>query len=145
MTPAAKVTYLSALLIGLGVGLLLGYRDTMDSLKLLGEMRLEIPPLALQDFSREQYTHADTERGREALLNYASVLEGIEKAKGGKSLKLELGLTYTRLALLEEDAGNPEQSDTFMTKARNWYLADGDRDLSETEMKAILKRFDTMQ
>jgi hypothetical protein len=100
--------------------------------------------LALQDFSREQYGHADTERAREALLNYASVLEGIEKANGGKTLKHELGLTYTRLALLEEDAHNPEQSDAFMAKARNWYLADGGRNLSESEMKAILKRFDPL-
>ena len=33
MTPAAKATYLSALLIGLSVGLLLGYRHRLDGLE----------------------------------------------------------------------------------------------------------------
>jgi hypothetical protein len=148
MTPAAKVTYLSALLIGLLVGLPLGYRQTMNNLKLYGEMRFEMPPLALEDFSRDQYAHADSEHGRAALLTYASVLETMETAKAEKSLMFELSNTYMRLALLEDTGNNPEQSHAFMTKARYWHSAAGGRDYSESEeseIKAALKRFDALR
>jgi hypothetical protein len=144
MTPAAKVTYLSALLIGLSLGLLLGYRQTMNNLKLYGETRFEMPPLALQDFSREQYAHADYEHARAALLTYAGLLEEMEKAKTEKSVIVEMRDTYTRLALLEDAVNNPEQSHAYMTKARYWNSAGGGRNYSESEeseMKAAFKRF----
>ncbi len=145
MTRAAKVTYLAALLIGLSLGLLLGYRQTSNLLKLRIEGRLVTAPFTLEDFSREQYAHADPEHAKAALLTYANVLEAIEKAKADKGQKLELSLTYTRLALVEDVASNSEQSLAFMTKARNWYLAYGGRDLSESEMKAAFKRFDAQR
>jgi hypothetical protein len=142
MTPAAKLTYLSALLIGLLVGLVLGYRDRLNILESYGEARLITAPATLRDFSQLQYMRADSEHAKVALLTYASVLETLEKATAEKEPKLELSLTYTRLALLEDNASNTEQSHAFMTKARNWYLAYGGRDRSESEMKAALMRFD---
>lgn len=145
MTPAAKVTYFCALFIGLLVGLLFGYRDEMNTLKLLGETRLEVPPMALQDFSREEYARADSEHGRAALLTYASVLETMEKAKTEKSLRFELRDTYVRLGILEDAGNNPEQSHGYMTKARYWNSAAGGRDYSESEMKDALTRIDALR
>jgi len=113
MTPAAKVTYLSALLIGLSIGLLLGYGERMNLLKLMGETRLEIPPFALREFSQLQYMQADPEHAKAALLTYASVLEAMEKAKAEKSLLFELRSTYLRLALLEDIENNPEQANEY--------------------------------
>jgi hypothetical protein len=144
MTPAARAIYLSALLIGLSVGLLLGYRDRMSILTLLGETRLEVPPLALGDFSKLQYMQADPEHAKAALLTYASVLEAMEKAKAEKSLMFELRSTYMRLALLEDTENNPEQSNAYMTKVRYWNSAAGVRDYSESEMKAAQKRLDAL-
>lgn len=144
MTPAAKIIYLAALLIGFSLGLLLGYRNTSTSLEFYGESRLDTAPLTLGDFSREQYEQADSEHGRAALLTYASVLESIEKASYGKRLKFELSLAYTRLAVLEDNAGNSAQSHAYMTKARYWNLANGGRDHSDSEMKAVLPRFDAL-
>jgi hypothetical protein len=101
-------------------------------------------PFTLGDFSREQYERADSEHGRAALLTYANVLESIEKMKDGTGLKFELSLAYTRLAVLEDNAGNSAQSHAYMTKARYWNLANGGRDHSDSEMKAVLPRFDAL-
>jgi len=142
MTPAARVTYLSALLIGLSLGLLLGYRGRMDILKSFGETRLEVPPFALSDFSKVQYMQADSEHAKAALLTYASVLEAMEKAKAEKSLMFELRSTYLRLALIEDTENNSEQSNAYMAKVRYWNSTAGGRDYSDSEMKAAQKRLD---
>jgi hypothetical protein len=142
VTPAAKVTYLGALLIGLSLGLLLGYKQTSDLLKLRSEGRLVTAPFALEDFSREQYVHADPEHAKAALLTYAGVLESMEKARAAKMQKFELSFTFTRLALLEDTGNNPQQSQSYMTKARYWNSAAGGHDYSESEMKAALMRAD---
>jgi hypothetical protein len=142
MTLAARITYIAALFIGLSVELLFGYRSSTDFLKTSGDMRFTTAPWALRDFSQEQYGHADFEHARLALLSYADLLEEIEKAKPDKTHENELSITYTRLALLEDDARNLQQSQEFMTKARSWYVPSGGRNLSDSEMKAALMKFD---
>ena len=146
MTPAAKITYLAGLFIGLSVGLWFGYRNRINLLQSYAEARLITAPSSLGDFSREQYAHADFEHARVALQSYASLLEEMEKAKPDKTHKIELSMTYARLALLEDEGRNSEQSHEFMTKARYWHTANGGRrDLSDSEIKASLVRFDNLQ
>jgi hypothetical protein len=143
MTPAAKITYLAALLVGLSVGLLYGYRQGMEFLQSFGEARLITAPSTLGDFSKEQYVHADFDHARAALLAYADLLEEMEKAKPDRTHDFELSNTYVQLALLEDEERNSEQSRQFMTKARYWHTANGDsRDLSDAEAKAAVTRFD---
>ena len=89
--------------------------------------------------------HAASENAKAALLTYASVLEAMEEARAAKTQKFELSLTYTRLALLEDQGNNPEQSHAYMTKARYWNSALGNRDYSESELKAALMRIDGQQ
>ena len=141
MTPAAKLTYLAALLIGLSVGLLYGYRNGAGLLEGFGEARLITAPSTLSDFSREEYVHAGLEHAETALLTYATLLEQLEKMKPEKGRKYELSVTYVRLALLEDDR-DLRQSREFMTKARYWNTASGGQDISDSEMKAALTRFD---
>jgi len=145
MTRAAKVTYLAALFIGLSVGLLREYRSSMSLLKSYHEIRFTIPPYALEEFTREQYKHADLEHARAALLTYANVLEEMEKAKADKTWKMELSLTYARLASLGDGAADLEQSRAFMAKARYWNLANGGRDMPDSEMKAALLKIDEVK
>jgi hypothetical protein len=145
MTLAAKFTYLSALLIGLSVGLILGFRHRLNGLESYDEARLITAPLELRDFSQLQYMHADSENAKSALLAYAGVLEAMEEARAAKTHKFELSLTYTRLALLEDQGNNPEQFHEYMTKARYWNSALGNRDYSESELKAALMRIDGQQ
>jgi hypothetical protein len=59
-----------------------------------------------------------------------------------RTQQLNLAMAYTRLALIEDEAHNQDQSQADMTKARNWYATFGGRDYSESEVKTILKTFD---
>ena len=136
MTLWAKVTYLVAILIGLSVGVFIGYKTAMDRLGLYGEVRSFTAPLALSYFSQMQYRHADLEHASAALLSYASLLEGMDKMKPEKARKGDLAMTYTRLALLQDTAGNVQQSHSYMVKAGTWYKASGGKDYPESEMKA---------
>lgn len=142
MTPAAKATYIGALLMGLLLGVLFGFGQEGSFLGSdYGERRL-LAPKALIDFSNIQYRHADMEHAKSALEMTVSFLENMEKLKPEKEQKLALATAYTRLALLQDAASNPQRSHAYMVKALYWYKASGGQDYPESEMKARLKAFD---
>jgi len=142
MTPAAKVTYFAALLIGLSIGAIWGFRATSVRIGRNGQFIYAAAPLVLDDFSYVQYRHADTQHGIAALQTYAAFLEEMENQSRNKSQKYELASAYTRLALLEDDAHHPDQSGAYMTKAWSWYTAAGGQAHSEAELKASRKALD---
>jgi hypothetical protein len=142
MTPAAKIAYFGALLIGLSIGAFFGFQNAAVALKDYYKLRQITAPAVLHDFSYLQYKHADPEHAKAALQTLAGFLEEMEKFNPETVQKRDLALVYTRLALLEEAANNPEQSHALMTKARYWYTASSGRDLSESEMKAASKIMD---
>lgn len=142
MTQAAKITYFLALLIGLSIGAFFGFQAVALALKTYYTSRQLTAPKVLSDFSYLQYSHADPEHAKTALQTFASFLEEMEKLNPEKRQEQDLAFTYTRLALLEDAADEPEQSHTLMTKARYWYASSRGRDYSETEMKAMLKTLD---
>lgn len=143
MTPAAKVTYLLALVIGLTGGALFGFWRDSDLLKSYYSLRPETAPMALEDFSFMQYRHADAGHARTALLAYAGLLEQLESARRGKLQELKLANTYIRLALLEDSTNNLQASRDYMAKARSWYITSGGANRSDSEMKAALVDWDT--
>jgi hypothetical protein len=142
MTPAAKITYLAAILMGLSVGVFFGYKNTKGILQSMADGRYITAPFELSEFSRMQYKYADQEHGSAALLSYANLLEEMEKLKPERGRKVELTSTYTRLALLQDAAGNEQQSHAYMLKASAWYRASGGQDVPESEMKARLQAYD---
>ena len=142
MTPAAKITYLMAALIGLAGGFFLGFRaGTLRAGAFHKAERMEAA-MELSRFSNEQYQHADAQHAREALLANVKFLEEMERVGPENTRKTELAMAYTRLALLEDAAQNTAQSQGFMNQARAWYKANGRPDRSDAEMKAAQKKFD---
>ena len=139
MTRAAKITYIAALLLGVSMG---GYFGFHNAMLVLGTycsgMQIEAP-ITLDHFSYLQSRYADTEHAKAGLQTAANLLEEIEKLNPQKIQEQDLAFTYTRLALLEDAADNPQESHDLMTKARHWYRAGGGRDYSESEMKEMLK------
>ncbi len=110
MTPAAKITYFAALLIGLSIGVSFGFQNTGHILETYYDARRLTAPTALSDFSYKQYRHADPEHAKAALLIYTGFLEEMEKLRPEKTQKQNLANAYTRLASLEDSADKLEQS-----------------------------------
>jgi hypothetical protein len=144
MTPAAKITYSLALLIGLSIGAFFGFRWTTPLIESYYSARQLTAPLVLRHFSYLQYKHADYEHAKAALQTCANFLEEMEDLKPDAEQKRALAITYMTLAVLEETANDPEQSSAYMSRARLWYTADGGREYSDSEMKSFLKQIDVL-
>lgn len=142
MTPGAKAVYLGALLIGLALGAFVGFRVEGSLLGSVYAARRGLAPAALVDFSNIQYRHADLEHAQSALQMTTAFLENMEELEPEKTQELDLAMAYTRLALLQDAASNPQQSHAYMVKARSWYKASGGQDYPESEMKARFRAFD---
>jgi hypothetical protein len=145
MTRAARLIYTIAILGGLFLGSFLGFHRTTLRLNAESEAQRSIAQLELADFSGIQYRHADHDHARAALLMYENFLEQMEKTKSESILKLNLSITFTRLALLEGLAHNREQSRAYMNEATSWCAAGGRRDCSESELKKKTEEFDKRQ
>jgi len=145
MTPAAKFTYVAALILGLCLGVPWGYRTANFALDAGNDVQRMAAIEEFRDFSYRQYKHADSQHAKEALMRYAKFLEKMGRLRPQSMQQRELGITYTRLAFLEDAGNNPERSRAHMEKARYWYKAGGGRDYTESEMKTMLKEFDEHQ
>jgi len=141
VTLAAKITYFGALLIGLLIGAIFGFRMATDTIATISSIRPTTAPVMVERFSFQQYRRADLEHARGALLDFVSFLEQIQKFHPERSQAHYIANTYTRLALLEDAAQDPEESRAYMAKARYWYgkSASGHTD---SEIKAAMKNFD---
>lgn len=142
MTPAARLVYGLALVIGLSFGALFGFWWDAGRLKSYYSAIRVTAPTELDGFSFMQYRHADAEHARSALLTFAGFLEKLEALSPDKGQSLRLATTYTRLAVLEDEANNPQASRDYMAKAQYWYTAGGGQNRSDSEMKAAVKAWD---
>jgi hypothetical protein len=142
MTPAAKIVYSLACMIGLFLGTFWGFRMDLTALKIYHDMRPSIPPMAFDDFAFMQYRYADTEHAESTLLSFAALLEKLEALSPDKEEQLNLSETYIRLALLEDSTHNAQASNDYMAKARYWYAASGGKHQSDSETKAGLINYD---
>ncbi len=142
MTRAAKIVYLGAILIGICIGSTLGYRRGIVAFQALNDFERLAATSTLGDFSYLQYRHADAEHGRRALLMYTDLLQELEQIKPDKTNKIDLGLAYTRLALLEDTVHNPQQSQGYIAKARYWYKTASGKDYSDDQLKSMVDTLD---
>ena len=142
MTPAAKAIYIAALFVGLSAGSFGGFYTATQAFKQLNDDRRFMAPIVLRDYGYVQYVHADQEHARAALQTAAALLGAMEMQRPEKTQRLDLAVTYSRLAVIEDRANNQNQSHEYMTKARSWYAAFGWRVYSEAEIRTMLKTFD---
>jgi hypothetical protein len=142
MTPAARIVYISALVIGLSVGGFYEFSRDAGRLKFYYSARRLTATVGLADFSHMEYRYADASHARTALLSFASLLEDLQAVSQDKGEQVELADTYTRLALLEDSANDAQASEDFMMKARYWYAVSGGKVSSDAQMKAALNAND---
>ena len=90
-----------------------------------------------------QYKEAGYAEARQALENYIAVLQSAvahPELEFTHTAHFDLGLAYTRLALLAEANGKPEESPALMARAADEARAGGFRDPSPEHLRALVLR-----
>ena len=104
--------------------------------------------LALKEFevlTSLQYKESDPQRGRTALLDIPSFMRRMESeeklsASIQRGVDLDRGITYMRLAVLDERAGNIESSKQFIRQAQASMKL---KDASENHLREVVAKFDS--
>jgi len=125
-----------AIAIGLLIGVPVGYH--VNSVftrgeRVLGQMSVDAE---YSSFAILQYQQADAQRARQALLgfvNFSKQIDHLPDGQADKTLLTDVGLSYVRLARLEEQAGNPELSQQYVSLAQDSFKAAG-RDYSRDDL-----------
>jgi hypothetical protein len=107
-----------------------------------------LPTSALSNFVRLQSKYSEADYARQAVMLEISVLEQM-KQKGLRDEVFqpdeELGKAYTRLAMIEEGAGQVEASRSALAEARTHYEQSPSRsgkEPTDDEMKKIITLID---
>jgi hypothetical protein len=140
-----KKLYVLSLGLGMAIGCALGIwygRTFVNGLWLLNQM---FAGSAAGTYSSTQYRSADVKYARQALLSSAQFLDDLYAVSPDRILKLDAGLSYGRLALLEEAEGKREESQAYFETAEA-RLKDGGKkagdEYSEARVREILRRFE---
>src|SRR6267378_7063219 len=111
------VLLLLGTVLGFPLGIYLVQYKFIDKEKEMGMWSEEI---FFDGFAKKEFTHADPQSAREAL-QYAIRIH--KEMRGTSTLwgwpeKLDLGLCYAELSLIEESAGNEDPARNYMTQAQ---------------------------
>jgi hypothetical protein len=90
-----------------------------------------------------QYKHADRDHARKAqldLLTFMDYAEANQLATDKKTLEIDRGLTYMRLAVLDDKSGDLEASRRHISAAAKTLQID---DTSETHLRQIIAKMDS--
>ncbi len=141
------VIIMAVFVLGLLVGLEIGYKRIADP---LDSMRTLLLVATQGEIAGTQYFNANYEEAKAALLNYVNFLDDLkskgmvekEKYLGPRTYYIDRGLSYARLALLEEKVGNTAEAKINMQEASKMFQMVGWKDYSETRIRYFLERLD---
>jgi hypothetical protein len=131
------------LAVGVPLGIGLGHRSFDERTRTLSDI------LALGEYetlTSVQYKQADLPHAREALLDLLRFMDKMEanrKAEIQKAIDLDRGVTYMRLAFLEEKSGNVQQAQYDIARAQESMKKRDGKDASENELRDLVKKFDS--
>jgi len=130
------------LVVGLPLGFGVGHRSFDEGTRTLSDI------LALGEYetlTSVQYKRADVPHAREALLDLLGFMDRMEanhRAEIQKAIDLDRGVTYMRLALLEEKSGNVQQAQDDIARAQESMKKRDGKDASEDKLRAMVTKFD---
>jgi len=139
-----KRLYAMSLALGMAVGSAVGIwcgQVFVKAVRTLSEMSATS---AAANFAFLQYKYADLQHARQALIFGAQFLDDVDAIHTDRASKIDAALSYGRLALLEESAGNRKQSQAYFAKAQERLKAasKSKSDCSEAKVREILQKRD---
>ena len=107
---------------------------------------MSIPSVA-SNFASQQFQHADSAHARQAVLLEIKLLDQLQRAARDSSSESQLELAYTsaytRLAMIEESAGQTEAERRAMDEAKVQFNRNRpNREVTDEQMKNALKEWD---
>jgi hypothetical protein len=132
-----------SVLAGLLLGYLWGRRSMGAGPKIMSQM------YALGEYetlASLQYQQANSAQGKQALLDLLDFMRRLEGEQGnaiGSSLEIDRGITYTRLALLEEHEGNREKSQDYIRQAQESFRKRSNNQYSEAQLRDMVAKLDS--
>jgi hypothetical protein len=153
MTRTIKITFAIASSIGFAVGIVCGCYKGRDASLFIQSAEVMSIPSTTSDFAREQFERADQAHAHQAVLLEIKLLEQLERVvhepgasdghPASERAGLQLVLAYTRLALIEETAGQTEAARRDLDQAKAWSNRNHpDKEVTDEQLKNTLKRFD---
>lgn len=143
MTTSLKIAFITAAAAGLLVGGVFGYREAKVASGAVQSAVTMSGHSPLHDFAREEFENADSAHARQAAQLEIKVLSEIEWDSRDRIAEQFLGLAYTRLALIEQIAGNLEARDAALQRAREWVAkARPGQNLTDEQLRNTLKMMD---
>ena len=88
--------------------------------------------------------HADTDHARQAVMLQIQLLERLESVDKTFAGDLEVAKAYTRLAMVEEAGGRPDEEQRALAQARAHYdrVHSHSKEPTDDEMKKAIKLWD---
>jgi hypothetical protein len=124
MTRAFKITISAVAILGLGVGIYLGYSDAKETSSSLESTQYLAPTGMATEFARVQFMRADTDHARQAVMLEIHLLEQLEQADNTFRGDGHLWLAYVRLAMIEESSGRADAERIALDRAKAIYHRD---------------------
>ena len=133
--------------LGLLVGLEIGHKKIAEP---LDSMRILLLTAIQGQIAAAQYCNANYEEAKAALVNYISFLDDLKSkgmmekensfgALGARTYYVDRGLSYARLALLEEKVGKTAEAKINMQEASKTFQLAGWKDYSEVRIRHFVQ------
>ncbi len=139
--------FLALIVVGLAIGAVSGVVHGRRSLGQGSEVLSQSFALAeYETLASLEYKEADATHAKQALLDLLAFMDQMEAANRvaiQKSLDLDRGITYMRLAMLEESAGNNDLARGYVGRAQMSFKKRDNSDISEDRLRELTLKFDS--
>ena len=139
--------FLALIVVGLAIGAVSGVVHGRRSLGQGSEVLSQSFALAeYETLASLEYKEADPTHAKQALLDLLAFMDQMEAANRvaiQKSLDLDRGITYMRLAMLEESAGNNDLARGYVGRAQMSFKKRDNSDISEDRLRELTLKFDS--
>jgi len=135
---------LFGLVVGLPIGFAFGYRSFHEGPAAFSDA------LALAEYeslTSVQYQHTDPAHAKAALLDLLEFMDEMEanhRTYIQKQLDLDRGVTYTRLSLVEQKAGDTQLAEEDIRKAQEAMKKRDGKDISAEDLREQVTKLDSM-